>query len=147
MSEVYKKTKDLLESELEKLVAGGNMTAANLELTYKIVDVIKDIGEICEQDAMMYEDDYSGRRGYGMRSSRSYGYPYMYPNGGNYYVEGSYAGGYGNNYSNNYSNNGGYSQGQSRNSQMEMKLRNLMNEASNDQERMMIQNWMNELTR
>ena len=138
MSEVYKKTKDLLENELEKLVTGGNMMATNLELTYKIVDIIKDIGEICERDEIMYEEDYSGRRGYGMGRSRSYGYPHMYPSGGNYYVEGSYAPG-------NYSRNGSYNQGMSRNSNMEMKLKQLMSEASNDQERMMIQSWMNEL--
>ena len=132
MSEVYKKTRNLLERELEKIVAGDNMTANNLELTYKIVDVIKDINEICEKDEMLYGEDYSGRRGYGMRSSRSYGYPYM----GNYMLEGSYNGG---GYSGNYGNRN------SGTSEMRSKLQKLLDEASTDHERMMIQSWMNDL--
>lgn len=142
MSEVYKKTRDLLERELEKLVASDNMTATNLELTYKIVDVIKDIDEICEKDSMLYGEDYSGRRGYNMRSSRAYGYPYM----GNYMVEGSYTSG--NNYGGGYSGNnyvGGYSNRNSGTSEMRSKLQKLLDEASTDHERMMIQSWMNDL--
>lgn len=143
MKETYKKTKDLLERELDKLIAGDNMTATNLELTYKIVDIVKDINEICEKDAMMYDEEYSGRRGYGNRSSRAYGYPYM----GSYASEGNYGrgysgmdGGYGmNNSGNNY---GGRSSGDTA---MRSKLQQLLNEAQNDHERMMIRTWMDEL--
>ena len=144
MKDVYKKAKDLFEKELDKVVAGGSMTASNLELTYKIVDIIKDINEICEADDAMYDEEYSGRRGYGMRTSRSYGYGYPYM--GNYTVEGSYGrgysgmdGGYGMNNSNNYGNRS------SGNTAMRSKLQQLLNEAQTDHERAMIQSWMDEL--
>ena len=132
MSDVMKKTKALFEKELDKLVGTGEISASNLELVYKIVDILKDVAEICEkEDAMAYEDDYSGRRGYGMMRSHSY-YPYM----GNYTVEGSYGRGY--------SGESNYNRGRS-NSSMKAKLHQLMNEAETDHERMMIQSWMDDL--
>lgn len=136
MCEVYKKAKEVFEKELQKIIDKGDMNPTNLDYSYKIVDIIKDIGEICEQDEEMYDEESSGRRMYGMRRSRRY--PYM----GNYTVEGSYGrgysgndGGYGGNYGNRTS--GG--------SAMRSKLQRLMDEASTDHERMMIQSWMDEL--
>ena len=126
MNDVMKKTKDMFEKELGKIVDKGEMTASNLELVYKIVDILKDVAEICEkEDGMGYEDEYSNRRGYGMMRSRYY--PYM----GNYTVEGSYG--------------RGYSGGRSNTSSIKAKLHQLMNEAENDHERMMIQTWMDDL--
>lgn len=136
MKDVYKKTKDLFEKELDRLTATGNMSASNLELTYKIVDIIKDINEICEKDDMMYDEDYSGRRGYGMRMSRSYGYGYPYM--GSYTVEGNYGRGYS-------GMDGGYGGNNSGNTAMRSKLQQLMNEAQTDHERAMIQSWMDSL--
>ena len=134
MKDVYKKTKDLFERELNKLVATDSMSATNLELTYKIVDIIKDINEICEKDDMMYDDEYSERRGYGMRNSHYYGHPYM----GSYTAEGTYGRGYS-------GMDGGYEMRNSGNAAMRSKLQQLMNEAANDNERSMIQSWINQL--
>ena len=112
MGDVYKKARNLFENELEKIVTKGDMTPTNLELTYKVIDILKDITEICAMDesGYGYMNDYSG-------------YGYM----------------------NDYSGRRSYRRGYSGNSMMGMKLRNLMNEASNDKERMMIQSWLNEL--
>lgn len=143
MGEVYKKAKEVFEKELEKIVDKGDINPTNLEFAYKLVDIIKDIGEICEMDDEMYDEESSGRRMYGMRRSRRY--PYM----GNYTVEGSYGrgysgadGGYGSN-----SNYGGNSYGgrSSGTSAMHSKLQRLLDEASTDRERMMIQSWMDDL--
>lgn len=113
MGDVYKKARNLFENELEKIVSKGDMTPANLELTYKVIDIIKDITEICAMDNSDYgyDDEYSGRHSY--RRGYSMNYPYR----------------------NNYSGN----------SMLVSKLHNLMNEAGNDRERMMIQNWLNEI--
>lgn len=135
MGDIYKKARDVFEKELEKIV-DKDVNPTNLEYAYKLVDIIKDIGEICEQDEEMYDEESSGRRMYGMRRSRRY--PYM----GNYTVEGSYGRGY--------SGTDGYSSANydnrnSRNSAMRAKLQRMMDEASNDHERMMVQTWMDEL--
>ena len=140
MGDIYKKAKDVFEKELQKIIDKGDMNPTNLEYSYKIVDIIKDIGEICEQDEEMYDEESSGRT-YGMRRSRRY--PYM----GNYTVEGSYGrgysgadGGYGSNYSGN-----NYGSRTSGTSAMHSKLQRLLDEASTDHERMMIQSWMDDL--
>lgn len=126
MGDVYKKAKNLFEKELEKIVDNGDVSPANLEFSYKLVDILKDICEICSMDNGGYDDEYSGR--YSYRNGYSRNYPYE---------------GYSNR-NGNYSNYSGYN-GYSGNSMMAMKLRNLMNEATNDRERMMIQSWLNEV--
>ena len=128
MKDLYKRTKEVFERELGKIVDKGNVNSTDLELTYKLVDIIKDIEEICEKETIMYEDDYSGRRGYGMRSSRYY--PYM----GEYTVEGTYGRGYSRD-----------DYGRSNASSMKSTLQQLLNEATNEHERMMIQRWMDEV--
>ena len=141
MNDLYKKTKDVFEKELEKIIDKGNVNSTDLDLVYKLVDIIKDIGEICEKDEEMYGYESSGRRGYGMMRSRYY--PYM----GEYTVEGSYGRGYSGegNYRRGYSADGGYGGGRSNNSAMKAKLQQLMSEAKNDHEKMMIQSWMDDL--
>lgn len=124
MGDVYKRAKGLFEKELEKIVDKGDITPANLDYSYKLIDIIKDIDEVCAMDnaEREYEDEYSGRRSY--RNGYSRNYPYE-----NYSYRGSYQG------------NPGYSG----NSMIVSKLHNLMNEASNEKERMMIQSWLNEV--
>lgn len=157
MGNVYYKAKELFENELEKLVAKGDVNEKNLEAFDKVIDIIKDIEEICEKEEEMgYDDSYSGRRGgYGRRSR-------YYPGMGEYYMEGSYAGGYGNSYSNEgsyaggsrrggysreggRSNEGSYMNGNSNTSSTKNMLYQLMHEAPNDKERTMIQRWIDEL--
>lgn len=65
--------RDMLEDELSEIVANGTIDDHNLECIYKIVDVIKDIGEIEMRDGGYSERGrmgrYSGRR-YGRNSYR-----------------------------------------------------------------------------
>lgn len=86
----------------------------------------KDIETICAMKDSNYEEEYSNRGSYRNGYSRNYSYE-MVPR--------MNQGGYSNNYSNNYSGS----------SMLVSKLHNLMNEASNDRERMMIQTWLNEV--
>lgn len=130
MGDSYKKVKELLEKELDKIAEKGTIDPTNLEYSYKIVDIIKDIYEICEKEDNMYDEESSGRRGYGMRRSRYY--PYM----GEYRVEGTYGRG---------RSGDAYGRGYSNASSMKAKLHQLMDETDNDRERMMIQSWMDDL--
>lgn len=126
MSEVYKKAREVFERELDGIVGKGSVTAGEVEVVYKIVDIIKDIGEICKNDTDM---EYSNR----------YGYSNYQPS------MGWYTGEYYNGSANRNMRVGGYGNSYSRNSEMMGKLQGLLNEAKSDHERMMIQSWMNEL--
>lgn len=124
MDRVLEDAKKLYLSELAKLVDKHDIAQSNIDWHFKLIDMIKDICKIECKEQEMYEDDYSGRRGYHMGYSRSYPYPnYM----GEYTVEGTYGRGY------------------SRSSPMHAKLQKLMDETDNDHERSMIRAWMNEL--
>lgn len=126
MGDVYKSAKDVFEKELSKIIDKGDMNPTNLEFSYKVIDILKDIETICAMKDSNYEDEYSNRGSYRNGYSRNYSYE-MAPR--------MNQGGYSNNYSNNYSGS----------SMLVSKLHNLMNEASNDRERMMIQSWLNEV--
>ena len=147
MGDVYKKAREVFERELDVIVGIGNITATDVEVTYKLVDILKDLGEICKNDMeidSMYEDDYSGRYG----RMRSGDYPHMGWYTGEYYNgtanrQGMRNGGYSRN---SYSRNGNYGNNSSRNSEMMNKLQGLLNEVNSDHERMMIQSWMNDLS-
>ena len=138
MGDVYKKAKDLFEKEFEKIVDKGEINDKTLDYSYKLADIIKDINKICDyEEEREYDESYSGRRGYSMRRSRDY---QMMPPMSNWYpMEGNYSYGYGRGYS------GDYGRGMSNASPMKSKLHQLLNEASNDRERMMIQSWIDEL--
>lgn len=144
MGDFYKKGIDLFEGEYEKIVSKGNLTSSDLELAGKLLDAIKDSYKICKLKDDDYESEYSGRRGYSMSRSRHY------PSMGEYYVEGSYAP-YGYGQSNNgsymrgYSGEGNYGRGSSNSSGFKAKLHQLMNEATNDRERNMVQSWIEEM--
>ena len=119
MGDVYKKAKNLFEKELEKIVDKGDVNPTNLEYSYKLIDIIKDIDTVCAMSdaGYGYEEEYSNR-------------PF---------------------YRNGYSRNNSYNEyrppysGYSGNSMLSMKLHNMMNETSNEKERMMIQSWINDI--
>lgn len=147
MGDVYKKAREVFERELDGIVGKGNISSSEVEVTYKIVDILKDLGEICKNDMEMngmYGDEYSERYNWGHS-----GYtPSMGWYTGEYYNgtanrQGMRNGGYSRN---SYSRNGNYGNNSSRNSEMMNKLQGLLNEANSDHERMMIQSWMNELS-
>ena len=78
--EVLYDLKELLTKELDKIVEKHDINPTELEMSYKAVDIIKDI---CTIDAMenaaedeggeegSYEGGYSGRRGYSRAGGRS----------------------------------------------------------------------------
>lgn len=146
MGDCYKKGIEMYEKEYEKLVEKGTLSASDLELHEKLLDAIKDAYKICKmKEDFEYDEETSGRRGYGMMRSRNY------PSMGEYYVEGSYAP-YGWQQSNNgpymrgYSSEGNYNRGMSNaSSSLKAKLHQLMNETTNDNERMMLQSWINSI--
>jgi len=102
---LYKEADKLFEKELREIVDRGEIDPGSLELTYKILDNIKDISIICamkkeaEEDEeyserrYMYDDDMSYARGRGRyarrdsmgRYSRGYDYDGQYDDGGNSY--------------------------------------------------------------
>ena len=133
MNDVYKNGRELLEKEFEKIIDKGDVSPTELDRIYKVVDIIKDIGEICEEDvkaANGYDMDYSGRRSYNNMGG-GYGQYQSYAMN-----QGRYANG----------RNGGsssYGYGSSRNSTID-HLQSMVNNARNDQERMMYQRWLDE---
>ena len=54
--------RDMLENELSEIVAMGEIDDHNLECVYKIVDILKDLGEIETRDGSEMGRSY-GRRG------------------------------------------------------------------------------------
>lgn len=82
------KLRELVKKELKEIEEKG-LSASNLETTYKLVDILKDIGEIESEEReeksygmrMMPPDMYEMRRGYNERSyaegGRGYGGDYM----------------------------------------------------------------------
>lgn len=63
--------KDKFEAELKKIADKKELSPVDLEATYKIVDILKDIETICAMDEYGDEaDDWSGRS-YGRRTSRA----------------------------------------------------------------------------
>lgn len=127
--DALKKLECLLEQKVEEIVARGDITPSELESMDKVVDILKDLGEIKEKKTMMEEDGYSNRR-----MSMRYG-------------DGSYSRGrdsMGRYTSNRSYNRGGYS-GHGSSDQMINKLEAMMDEASTEKERMAIQNWIDEL--
>lgn len=134
---------DLLEDELKKISKKEDMTSSDLENTYKIVDIIKDIATI----NAMKEAEQNGYSGEYDRSYNSY----------NSYAGGSYARG-GN------SRDGGYSERRGRDSmgrytsrdggysghskeQMIEDLREMVREAHNEEEKESYRRALEQLSR
>lgn len=140
MNDTYKKAKDLFEKELDKIVAKDNLSPAELEVSFKLVDILKDIAEICEKDGDPYMDSSSEAR-YSMRMSRNY-HPYM--GGGEYYVNGTYGrGGYGS--YDGYPSDYGMQPSRNNNMNANAKLQQMYDEAGSDHERRIIQSLMNKM--
>ena len=133
MANTYEKLRDLLEGEIDEIVKGGSLDKEKLHCLYEMVDVIKDVGEITEQEGgysqanrmyvdpmMMYAYAANNNRANNSRYSRA-----NYNRGGSY-GGGSYAGGRGGN-----SSRGGYSRG----GDVMENLERMMGEAQSEQER------------
>ncbi len=97
MEEKLKKLEELVTKELEQITEKG-LTSANLETTYKLVDILKDIKEVGEsdkeaqgggEDMRYYERGGRGGRGYGGMYPMDYEY-----NEGGYNARGYNEGGY-----------------------------------------------------
>lgn len=156
---VYYDIKDMLEKELEQIADKRELTSNNLEITGKMVDIIKDIETICAMkeaseegySEMMpyYMYDYGmggtsyarGRGRYAKRDSMGrYSSESGYSNRGSYdsYNRGgsydSYTRG----------GRGGYSREDSR-EHMVSELDRMEREAQDEQQRNMIRNWKNQL--
>lgn len=137
MERCYEDTKDLLMKEIGEIVKKGSLSQQDLDTLYSAYDIIKDIYEIKEKEAEMYESGYSSR----------WGMPYD----DRYYNIHSYRGG------NGYSMNGGYSmnpmtyQDNNRYSRSDAKdrmvdnLYTMMNDAQSEAERTAIQDCINRL--
>lgn len=57
--DVLKDLKDMLKDDLRELKSKGNLNIAELEIVHKIIETIKYIEDICEKEG--YNNDYSGR--------------------------------------------------------------------------------------
>lgn len=157
---VYYDIKEMLEKELEQIADKRELTSNNLEITGKMVDIIKDIETICAMKEAseegysemmpyyMYDDGMDGTsyaRGRGRFAKRDsmgrYSSESGYSNRGSYdsYNRGgsydSYARG---------GRMGGYSREDSRD-HMVSELDRMEREAQDEQQRNMIRNWKNQL--
>lgn len=136
--------KGLLEDEIWKITRKGDVTPTELERLDKAVDIIKDIETICAMQEYGYENDeefeYSGRYPYYMREGGRGSYSYE-PMMDNSYRQGRYAraGRYNSrDMEPRYFGDGRYS-GHATKEDIKKDLKELMNNASSDKERMAIQ--------
>lgn len=130
--------KELLEKEVEKIARKGEISLAEVEAMYKVVDIIKDIGEIEEMEGGE-EEEYSNRgyarRGYSGR--RSYG-------GGSYRRGRDSNGRYVSREGGSYRSYRGYSMEEAKDEMMS-RLEEAMNSATNERERQAIMQCMDKL--
>lgn len=80
---IYEAAQDMMICELDKLVQKNEVSPTTLDYLDKIVDIIKDLDEVCmnEEQRMMQDDGHSSR-------GRMYGYGSSY-RGDGYYRRGS----------------------------------------------------------
>lgn len=129
--------KNMLCDEVRKINAQGELNPTTLEIADTVVDIIKDIMDICEKEERMgYDEEGSYRGGYSnYRMNPSYGY---YDNGYNSYNN---RGGHNNSY--------GYDNGYSRHTatdQMINKLEMMLQDAAS-KDKATIQHCIDELKR
>lgn len=132
MEKTFEKLRDIIKVEMDAVVAKGELDENSLACTYKMVDILKDLGEI-EMSDSGYSQRYIPQ--YSMNGGNSYGM-----GGGNSYRNNNtmYRG---NSYRNSYNGNGGYS----RTGDTMDKLHQLMNEAQTEQEREAIRRVMDSM--
>ena len=118
MQKTFDKLRDMIGSEMEQITSRGELDENSLACTYKMVDILKDLGEI-EMNDGGYSQRYMPQ--YPMNS---------YGMGGNSYRNNNtmYRG---NSYRNSYNGMGGYS----RTGDTMDKLHQMMNEAQTEHER------------
>lgn len=118
MQKTFDKLRDMIGSEMDQITARGELDENSLACTYKMVDILKDLGEI-EMNDSGYSQRYMPQ--YPMNS---------YGMGGNSYRNNNtmYRG---NSYRNSYNGMGGYS----RTGDTMDKLHQMMNEAQTEHER------------
>lgn len=160
---VYYDIKDMLERELEQIAGKRELTSNNLEVMDKAVDIIKDIETICAMKEAgeegysemmpfyMYDDGMGGSsyaRGRGRYAKRdSMG---RYSSEGGYSSRGSYDGGSydsynrGGSYDSYARGRRGYSRDDSK-EYMVSELERMEKEAADEQQKMMIRNWKQQL--
>lgn len=142
MAQTLEDLREIVTKEIDEINKKGELDENTLVCAYKLIDILKDIGEI---ESM--EMGYSQANSYMM-------YPYSMDNGN------SYRGGYSNRYSNpgysmrnrdsmgrysrDYSYRGGYSRDGEREEIM-AKMEHMMNTAGSETERQMIQRIMNQM--
>ena len=72
--------KMMLEKEIEKITAKGTVVPGEIEMIYKVIDIIKDIDTIHAMEEYGDEEGYSSRggpmRSYDSRGRRDYYDPY-----------------------------------------------------------------------
>lgn len=125
MERVYDDLREMIEKELDEIVQQGQMDGNTIECVYKMIDILKDIGEIETHDS-----------GYSM-------YPYAWE--GNSYRRGRDSmGRFTSSYDRSMSNRGGYSRGGEREEIM-AKMGRMMDGAASETERQAIQRIMNQL--
>ena len=127
---LYEDLREMYDIELQK-VTKGELTDKALEVSYKVLDCIKDLNEICEKDRMLAGayDEMSSAKGYSRKQSM--GMPFSM--GGSYEGRPSFNGGA----------SRGYGSFASRNSAFD-HIQALMDGAKTEQERMMYQRWLEE---
>ena len=136
MGKARHELREMLDVELDKIARSGDLNASKLDLVDKLTHSIKSIDTIIAMQEYSDDDDYSYNDGYSNARGRR----------GN--VKRDSMGRYSRNYS--YRDRGGYSRrGYSRDDGAKedamQKLQELMNETTDSNVRMAIQNAMNEM--
>lgn len=140
MHELYE-LKEMLCKELEEYGKKGELTTGSLDVVDKLAHTIKNLCKIIER---YEEDEYSGR-------SYARGGSYAYENGNmgggsyNYAMDGSYARGRTGNVRRDSMGRYSRERGYSRDENMVMELRELMNEAPDERTRMEFQKFIQKI--
>lgn len=136
--------KSMLEKEIGKITAKNDITAADVEVAYKVVDIIKDIDTIKAMEEYGDDEEYS-ERGYSRRG-RSMRGSYEMDDGwsgrrGRDARTGRYVSRYNGSYRGSYR---GYSRDDAKDEMMD-KLEEAMESATTEHERMLIRKCMEKL--
>lgn len=83
---IFESAQDMMICELDKLIQKNEVSPTTLDYIDKIVDIIKDLYEVCsdEENRMNMYDDYSGRSGRMYDRGSSYGSDGYYRRGSSY---------------------------------------------------------------